>query len=371
MFSGNNFIEALKKYDFSFFGLAIIIFIVGVINLYSATHASSFTYMANLYKVQIGWFVVSIAVGFVISFIQPRNLFRYSYTLYIINGILLVLVLMVGDSGMGAQRWLVIGPFRIQPSEIMKVSLVLALGRFYAKNYPEGEMGIKELILPFIVAFIPALLIIVEPDLGTGMILLLIFFVISFYRKLKAKSMVILAIIGLISGIGMYNFGLKDYQRKRILTFLNPDQDARGSGYNAIQSKIAIGSGRFSGKGFQKSSQASLNYLPENHTDFVFAIFNEEHGFVGAFFLIAIYVALLFRFIWLCQSVPRIFESIVVIGMMSIFFWHILINMGMVTGLLPIVGLPLPFMSYGGSSLLTFGICLGLATSISNSRNLF
>ncbi len=371
MFSGNNIIEAFKKYDFSFFGLAILIFIVGVINLYSATHASSFSYMANLYKVQIGWFVLSILVGVVISFIQPRNLFRFSYTLYIINGILLILVLFVGDHGMGAQRWLVLGPIRVQPSELMKVSLVLALGRFYSKNYPDGEMGLRELILPFIVAFIPALLIIVEPDLGTGLILLLIFFAIAFYRKLKAKSIVILGIIGLVCGIGMYNFGLKDYQRKRILTFLNPDQDARGSGYNAIQSKIAIGSGRFLGKGFQKSSQASLNYLPENHTDFVFAIFNEEHGFVGAVLLIVVYVALLFRFIWLCQSVPRIYESILVIGLMSIFFWHILINMGMVTGLLPIVGLPLPFMSYGGSSLLTFGVCLGVATSISNSRNLF
>ena len=169
----------------------------------------------------------------------------------------------------------------------------------------------------------------------------------------------------------MYQYGLKDYQKRRITAFLNPDEDARGSGYNAIQSKISIGSGKFWGKGWMKSSQASLNYLPENHTDFIFSIYNEEMGFVGSLFLISLYSILLYRLLWLASKVPRIFDSIVVVGIMSLFFWHIFINMGMVMGLIPIVGLPLPFMSYGGSGLMTFGICNGLATSISNSRNLF
>mgnify|MGYP000571925408 FL=1 len=169
----------------------------------------------------------------------------------------------------------------------------------------------------------------------------------------------------------MYNFGLKEYQRKRIRTFINPYEDAKGSGYNAIQSQIAIGSGRFFGKGFKNSSQASLNYLPENHTDFVFSIFNEEHGLFGSIVLIALYSVLMLRFIWLSGSVLRIYDSIMAIGVMSIFFWHTFINMCMVMGLMPIVGLPLPFMSYGGSSMLTFGICIGLATSLSNSRNIF
>jgi rod shape determining protein RodA len=169
----------------------------------------------------------------------------------------------------------------------------------------------------------------------------------------------------------MYQFGLKDYQKKRIVSFLNPNLDTQGSGYNAIQSKIAIGSGQLFGKGFKKSSQASLSYLPENHTDFVFSIFNEEHGFVGALFLMCLYLALFLRLIWLASVVPRVFDAIVLVGILGIFFWHTVINIGMVTGMLPVVGLPLPLMSYGGSSLMTFCLCCGIATSISNSRNLF
>ena len=169
----------------------------------------------------------------------------------------------------------------------------------------------------------------------------------------------------------MYKYGLRDYQRKRIITFLDPTSDPKGAGYNAIQSKIAIGSGQIIGKGFKKSSQASLNYLPENHTDFVFSIYNEEHGFFGSLLLLALYLLLFFRFISLSTSVTKLYESILAIGLMSIFFWHTFINMSMVMGLMPIVGLPLPLMSYGGSSLLTFGICCGLATSISNYRTLF
>lgn len=364
-------LEALKKYDFSFFGICAAIFLMGVVNLYSATHASVSSHMANLYKVQIGWYFVSLLIGVIISFIQPKNFFRFSWLIYGVNIFLLVLVLILGHKGMGAQRWLIIGPIRIQPSEFMKLSSILVLARWYAKKDPDKELGFKQLIIPFLIAFIPTLLIVVEPDLGTGLLILLIFLVISFYRKLKWKTIAILAIIGVISGGIMYQFGLKDYQKRRIVTFLNPAADAKGSGYNAIQSKIAIGSGKVIGKGFRKSSQASLNYLPENHTDFVFSIFNEEHGFVGSLFLISLFIVLFYRFIWLAQSVPRIYESIVIIGIMSIFFWHTFINMGMVAGLMPIVGLPLPLMSYGGSSLMTFGICCGVATSISNSRNLF
>jgi rod shape determining protein RodA len=169
----------------------------------------------------------------------------------------------------------------------------------------------------------------------------------------------------------MYNFGLREYQKKRIITFLDPEFDAKGSGYNAIQSKIAIGSGQFLGKGFRKSSQGALNYLPENHTDFIFAIFNEEHGFIGSVFLIALYLYLFYKLIMLAMNVNKMFDSIVVIGILGIFFAHTIINMSMVAGLLPIVGVPLPLMSYGGSNLLTFGICLGIITSISNSRSLF
>lgn len=369
MISSSTFVEALKKYDFSFFGISAAIFFIGVLNLYSATHLSED--MSSLYLRQLGWYGLSILTGLVISFISPKNFFRFSWFFYFVFVALLVLVLVMGDMGMGARRWLVLGPVRFQPSEIAKIATVLGLARWFAKSDPERELGFKQLIIPAIIAFIPTILIVMEPDLGTGLLVLLAFFSICFYRKLKWKTLGILAILGIISGFAMYNFGLKEYQKKRVVTFLNPEADLRGSGYNAVQSKIAIGSGRFFGKGFKNSSQASLSYLPENHTDFVFSIFNEEHGFFGSMFLIALYIILFYRFIWLASAVPRMFDSIVAIGLMSIFFWHTFVNMGMVMGLLPIVGLPLPFMSYGGTSLLTFGICCGIATSLSNARNLF
>jgi rod shape determining protein RodA len=369
IFSSSAIVDFFKKYDFSFFIFSAVIFIFGVINLYSATHSSS--YMSELYKTQIGWYVLSFVIGLGVSLFSPKFFYRYSYAIYFFNLVLLVLVLILGHEGMGAQRWLVIGPFRFQPSEMMKISAVLALARWFSKHNVDQELGMKELIIPFIIAFIPTLLIVLEPDLGTGLLILLIFLVIAFYRKLKWKTILIIAVLGAITGGLMYQYGLKNYQKRRISTFLDPTADARGSGYNAIQSKIAIGSGKISGKGFKKSSQASLNYLPENHTDFVFSIYNEEHGFIGSLLLITVYIILLFRFIWLSQSVTRMFDSIMGIGLMSIFFWHTFINMGMVMGLMPVVGLPLPLMSYGGSSLLTFGICCGLATSLSNARNLF
>lgn len=368
-FNASGLLDIFKRYDFSFFGIGTAIFIIGILNLYSATQGSP--HMAGLYKTQIAYFCIALFAGMAVSFLGAKNFYRYSYMFYFFNIFLLLVVLFMGHKGMGAQRWLIIGPIRFQPSEIMKLSAVLCLARWWSKHDTDRELGIKELIIPFCLAFIPALLIILEPDLGTGLLILLIFFVMAFYRKLKWKTLMIIVLIGTISGGLMYKFGLKDYQRRRILTFIDPTADARGSGYNAIQSKIAIGSGQFWGKGWTKSTQASLNYLPENHTDFVFSIFNEEHGFVGALILISLYIVLFFRFIWLANSVTRLFDAVVAVGLMSIFFWHTFINMGMVMGLMPVVGLPLPLMSYGGSSLVTFGLCCGIATSLSNSRNLF
>ncbi len=361
------FLNWLRRYDFSFFGISTCILIVGVLNLYSATHLDK----TSLYQTQIVWFIISLFVGLLVSFIRSKQLFWLSYPAYIIGVLMLVLVDILGHIGMGAQRWLDLGIIKFQPSELVKVAVVLVLARWFARNSPESEVGFKELIIPGILVFIPVILIVLQPDLGTGILVCLIFGSIAFYRRLKWKTIGILAILGIIFGAFSYNFVLKPYQQKRIINFLNPDHDAKGSGYNAIQSKIAIGSGQFFGKGFEKSSQASLNYLPENHTDFVFAVYNEEHGFFGSLVLIALYIFLFYRYIWLATATTSFFNAIVVIGLMSIIFWHTFINMAMVTGLMPIVGIPLPFMSYGGTSLLTFGICNGIATSISNSRNIF
>lgn len=366
-----NFREELKRYDYSFFGICSAIFLIGVLNLYSATHSHGVGAEEGLYKTQLLWFIISWMVGIGISFIQPKNFFRLAYPGYLISLILLVMVLVVGHSALGGQRWIGFGPLRFQPSETIKIAMVLVLSRWYAKASPEQEIGFRELIIPFIITFIPALMIIIQPDLGTGTLVLSIFFIMTFYRKLKMKTIVIIGIIGLIGVTVLYNFGLRDYQKARITTFIDPEFDAKGKGYNAIQSKIAIGSGQFFGKGFRRSSQGALNYLPENHTDFIFAIFNEEHGFIGSVILIALYLVLFYRLLWLASNVNKMFDSLVVIGVLAIFFVHTMVNMSMVSGLMPIVGIPLPLMSYGGSNLLTFGICCGVVTSISNARNLF
>ena len=359
----------LKRFDMSFFISVASIFIIGILNLYSATHSNEAD--QYLFRAQIIWFLIAMATALGICFVHPKTFFRLSYVVYFVNCLLLVVTLVVGKTSLGATRWLAIGPIRFQPSEMMKLSLVLALARYYARARPDKELTLKDLIAPGLIAFIPAILVIVQPDLGTGLMLIFIFLVMTFYRKLTWRSIAIVALLGGISAGVMYKFGLKEYQRKRIHTFIDPFEDAKGAGYNAIQSEIAIGSGRLFGKGFKKSSQASLAYLPENHTDFVFSIFNEEHGFFGSIVLITLYIILLLRFVNLAYSVNKFFDSVVTIGLMSIFFGHTFINMGMVTGLLPIVGIPLPLMSYGGTSLLTFGVCTGLATSISNSRKIF
>jgi rod shape determining protein RodA len=360
-----------KRFDFVFVILMSVIFLIGVLNLYSANHTHVEQTMRDLYKTQILWFLVALSVAFVVSFVNSKTFYRYSYLFYALNLFLLVLVLIMGKKGMGAQRWLLLGPIRLQPSEMMKISLALVLARWYSKSSPEKELSLRDIIIPGLLTMVPAILIIVQPDLGTGLLLMMIFLIITFYKRLRWKTISLLAVIGVVSSLLMYNFGLKEYQRKRILTFIDPHADAKGAGYNAIQSEIAIGSGRIIGKGYLNSTQASLSYLPENHTDFVFSIFNEEHGFVGALLLIVLYILLLMRFIWLATSVLRFYDSVLAIGVMSIFFFHIFVNMSMVMGLMPVVGVPLPLMTYGGSSLLTFGICIGIATSISNSRNLF
>ena len=361
----------LRRYDFSFFLLAGFIFALGLLNLYSVNHSVTVGPLFNLYKKQLIWYLFSLCVGVVISFVRPKTYQRVSYPLYFFNCFLLALVLIIGVKVFGARRWLNLGLFRFQPSEMMKIAIVFVLAKWYSEKNPLEELDLKTIIFPFLISFFPAFLIIIEPDLGTGLVIILIFLTMTFYRRLKIKSIMILTLIAIITGSVMYQFGLKEYQKQRIITFLDPWGDARGHGYNAIQSEIAIGSGQLTGKGFMKSSQASLNYLPENHSDFVFSVFNEEHGMLGAMFLILLYILFFMRFIWLATVVADFYDAVLAMGLMAIIFWHTFINMGMVTGLLPIVGLPLPFFSYGGSSLLTFNICCGIATSLSNSRNIF
>ena len=210
-----------------------------------------------------------------------------------------------------------------------------------------------------------------QPDLGTALIILLTFMSMMLFMRIKAKTLLTLLICGLVTLPVIYKVGLKPYQQQRLISFLNPNSDSKGSGYNAIQSMIAVGSGKLLGKGYRKGTQSQLNFLPEHHTDFIFSVFSEEHGFLGCVLLMVLYVIFLMNGLSIAYQSHDKFGILLALGIVTIFFWHVFVNMGMVMGLLPIVGVPLPFLSYGGSSLITSILCVAILTNIANKKFMF
>ena len=282
---------------------------------------------------------------------------------------LLVVVLIWGKRVNGAQRWLEFAGFTLQPSELAKVALILGIARYFSRRRrPEG-MTLKDLIAPAAVVGLPVLLILKEPDLGTSLILLFIFLTLLFLERLKRRTWVAL-VLGLALAVpGMWTFGMKDYQKDRVETFLQPEKHKFGKGWQARQSQIAVGSGGLSGKGYMASTQSFGRFLPETRTDFILATFAEEHGFLGCVVLLGLYF---FVVVWATQighNARDRFGAIVSVGVAAMLFWHVVINVGMVIGLLPVVGVTLPLMSRGGSSVLTVMIGVGFLLSISMRRH--
>jgi rod shape determining protein RodA len=283
---------------------------------------------------------------------------------------LLVLVPLVGSSGGGARRWIALGFFSLQPSELVKVTLLLVLARDFHRYAPPQGYGLRELIYPAVLVAIPAGLILAEPNLGTAMVLGLLFLSLVFAAGIRLRSFMLAGLAG--GGVlPLLWHHMKSYQKQRVLSFLNPDSDPLGAGYHMIQSKITVGSGMLWGKGFLQGTQNRLDFLPEKHTDFVFAVVAEEWGFIGTAVLLALYCALLMRLLVIAGKARDRFSALVAVGVASIVFWQMLINIGMNLGMLPVVGVPLPLLSYGGSSLLTMMVALGLALNVSTRRLLF
>ena len=310
-----------------------------------------------------------IAIGFAIFTLRfdYRILKNYATPFYIFNVLLLVAVMLFGHTQLGAQRWIQIGGFTVQPSEFAKVFLIICLAAFMEKRI-EWLEDFKDYIPVFLYIFVPFVLVLKQPDLGTSLtfiaILLGMIFVSGFkYRWFAYCSALFVALMPLI-----WQFVLKDYQKNRIRVFLNPELDPYGSGYHVIQSKIAIGSGGLFGKGWLEGTQSQLNFLPENHTDFIFAVVGEEFGFVGSTILILLYVSLVLRIITLAERQRDAFARVYGYCVASIFIFHIVINLGMVLGISPVIGIPLPFFSYGGSSLWSFTILLFILLRIDASR---
>ncbi len=363
--------EQFKKFDWSLIFICIFIFAAGVTNLYSATYTEFVGRGLRFWQSQLIWFGLGSVVALVIMLVHYKMLSRVAYPIYFSNLILLALTLVVGKSTLGSRRWIGFGGFYIQPSEFMKLSAVLAMAKYFEAERVTSGYKLRELLLPSTMILVPVGLILLQPDLGTAMIVMLTFISMMLFIKIDKTSLMIVLIIFGTASYPVYRYALKPYQRQRLVSFMDPASDPKGSGYNSIQSRIAIGSGQLTGKGFKKGTQSQLNFLPEHHTDFIFAVFSEEWGFLGDLVLLALYIFFFVKSLNIAYVSHDKFGTLLALGIIMIFFWHVFINMGMVCGILPIVGVPLPFISYGGSSLITSLIGIAVLTNISNKRFMF
>ena len=359
----------LQNFDWILLLLLILLGIISIVNLYSATYPIKDAGGSQILIKQAYWFLIGFAVLLMMTTFDYHLLERLAYPIYFITLTLLILVLVIGKIYSGSQRWLSFGGIVFQPSEMAKIALVIMLAKYF-NEHGEYEYRLRDLWWPFILITLPFLLIIKQPDLGSALLLMIVSFSVILFVKIRWKSLFILILTSFLSAPFIW-FTLKEYQQKRILTFLMPDMDPLGAGYHINQSKIAIGSGLFWGKGFLKGTQTRLHFLPEQHTDFAFSVLAEEWGFVGSVFLLMLYLFLILWGINIAKNSRDQFGTILALGIIAIVFWQLVINVSMVIGLLPVVGIPLVMFSYGGSSMITTMLGMGLLMNISMRRFLF
>lgn len=331
--------------------------------IYSANFTSESEFVRSLYMRQLEWNIYGLLLLIVIATVDYRLFEKPIYIIYIIFAILLVKVLFSARVISGSQRWLSLGGLNIQPSEMVKVVLIVTLARFFEDRRDVAAMGFKELIVPTAIMLVPFLLIAKQPDMGTAMILLAIFVVMAFVNGIRRQTLFRIA-VGTVVLAPLIWHNLKGYQKNRILTMLDPSVDPLGTGYHTIQSKIAIGSGGLMGKGFFAGTQSKLNFLPEKHTDFIFSVFAEEAGFIGTVVLLVLYLLILLRMIDVIAKAKDRLGSLMAAGVTAMFGTHFFYNVAMTLGLTPIMGIPLPLLSYGGSATLANYAAVGVLLSI-------
>jgi rod shape determining protein RodA len=360
----------IQYFDWGLLGLTALIVSIGLVALYSALNVEEASPERVLFTKQLIWYAVG-SVGMVITFLfSYKSIERWGHVFYIVSMGLLVFVMFFGRVIAGSKRWLVLGPVSLQPSEMAKLAVTIMLARYYAKVITTNGLGIRELWPPVVLTAIPFVLIVRQPDLGTAMMVALIAGSITVFTKIEKRTFICLSTGGILA-VPLVWFFLKSYQKQRILTFLNPDRDPLGAGYHIIQSKIAIGSGMLAGRGFLKGTQNALSFLPEQHTDFIFSVLAEEWGFLGSAIVVMFF---LFIIVWGLNIAYRCrdpFGTILSVGITAMIAWQVFINIGMVMGILPVVGVTLPFLSYGGSSVITLMIGIGILLNISMRRFLF
>jgi len=344
--------------------LAIVALIVavGMVTLYSATNESQSRMTAQLVNL-----AVALAAMWIVAQVPTQTLLRSAVPVYLVGLALLVAVAIGGDVVNGARRWLHIGVTRIQPSEMMKIAMPLMLAWYFHRRAATLSLG--DYLVAAVLLAVPTALIIRQPDLGTALLVLATGCYVIFLAGLSWRIIVGLLIAGAASLPLVWTL-LHDYQKRRILTLLDPSQDPLGSGYHTIQATIAVGSGGLAGKGWLNGTQAHLEFIPERHTDFIFAVFSEEFGLLGTSLLLVLYCALIARGLMIAANAPTPFSRLLAGSVTLIFFTYAFVNMGMVSGILPVVGVPLPFVSYGGTALVTLFLGIGILMAVARERKL-
>lgn len=353
-----NTFSKLIKLNKNIILLIILVFTTSIFTLYSAAGGSLSPWASK----QLTYFLLFFPIFIFITLININFWAKLAYPIYFCALILLIYVEFMGHTAMGATRWIRFAGLSLQPSETMKLGLVMGLAKYFSTKSLDDIKKIKYSIIPLIMILLPAALVLKQPDLGTAMILVSIGVGILFVVGIQWWKFAICAVLCLSSLPFIWKYGLHDYQKKRVEVFLNPESDPLGSGYNITQSKIAIGSGGFFGKGYLQGTQSHLSFLPEKQTDFIFTMYTEEMGFVGGLYLITLYSIITAFVFWIAFKSRYTYGRIIASGMGFIIFSHVFVNIGMVMGLLPVVGVPLPLMSYGGtitvSTLLAFGFIM-------------
>ena len=361
--------ELRDNFDWPLFATVAVLCIISVVNLYSATHLHP--EHADVFVQQIYWLGLGIAAAVLVVVVDYRYIERQGWVIYASSVAVLALLLLLGRHVRGSQRWISVASFSFQPSELAKLALIIALAKYLHHDPKTEGRSLKDLSIPGLILLLPMGLILAQPDLGTALIYAFIFMTIMVLTQLKWRSLFVLLISFVAAAPLTWDCLLKDYQRERLRALLNPEADLLGTGWHTYQSMVAIGSGGLWGKGFQESTQNRYRFLPDQHTDFPFPIWAEEHGFIGALLILALYLFLVLWGLRVASQAKDRFGAVVAVGVSAMIFWHTIVNLGMVCGLLPVVGVTLPFFSYGGSSVLTFMIGIGLLINISMRRFYF
>lgn len=355
--------------------LVFAIALIGLAAVYSATYTSRGP--SSLFTKQIIWVSAGILIMFLALLPDYHTVGRYAYVLYAISLVFLLLVMIIGRTGMGAQRWLAIGPFAFQPSELTKLSLVLALARYFAEDPKQGSYELKDLVIPGVLVLVPLMLVLKQPDLGTAIMLFGTSSLIIMLAGIRLRTVIVVLFTGLTIASLVFAVppvrhkiwgSLKPYQQNRIRSFVDPGSDPLGSGYHANQSKIAVGSGQITGKGYRNGTQSQMAFLPERHTDFIFAVIAEETGLLGSSTLLFLYLLLLLIGVDTAKNAKDRLGMLTAGGIVSMLSLYLFINVGMAVGIVPVVGVPLLLVSYGGTSIITTFLALGILLNIQARR---